>query len=711
MKPIQAPLADPALLDKIDQLFACSVGEYINLPQLVVVGDQSSGKSSVLEGLTKLPFPRDSGLCTRFATQIIFRRSKVQKGRRITASIIPGPNASPEQAEKLREFMITQDGNMPPEEFSRNMKAVHRLMGLSPSDNPTRSTFSNDIFRLEICGPSEDHLTVIDVPGIFMNTTPGKTTRKDMEMVKDMVHGYMKNPRSIMLTVVPANVDIATQQIIEMARQVDPDGDRTLGVLTKPDLVDSGAEQKVIDLVNGQDMILKHGWIMVRNLSQRELLDGNADRDTQEKEWGSKEPWDKIPRDRFGIASLTARLREAVTDNARRAFPLVRAEILNKLRKSKDDLHRMGGERETSEQQANYLLNIISRFQEIANQALNAHYGADEVFDNYPELRLATLATTRNTNFAEELVRWGHEYRFKEETKEALDEGCVEVQGEPIQSQHSVETRKTSNVPALTTMVPESPLEEAPSNSDIHQWLNQVYNASRGFEIGTFNARLLSTIMKKQSQKWNNFARGYVGDIIVYVDQFIRKALELACNDKRVFEQLIAISFNCLVDKYQSALDHVEFLLEVERDGILMTMNQYFNESLQKSREDQIQALLKPKTFRLNGYEEVVRVSDVQLRHSSSNTEQTIRDMHDILQAYYNVAVRRFIDNVCMQGGNHFLLNGPDSPLKFLSSSFVSSLSPEKLKEIAGEAPTTQRKRIGLKKMIKDLEAGKRILL
>lgn len=84
----QVMLADPALLEKIDKLFACNVGEYINLPQLVVVGDQSSGKSSVLEGLTKLKFPRNSGLCTRFATQIIFRRDPSLKTRRITGSII-----------------------------------------------------------------------------------------------------------------------------------------------------------------------------------------------------------------------------------------------------------------------------------------------------------------------------------------------------------------------------------------------------------------------------------------------------------------------------------------------------------------------------------------------------------------------------------------------------------------------------------------------
>jgi hypothetical protein len=81
-------LAEPALLEKIDKLFACNVGEYINLPQLVVVGDQSSGKSSVLEGLTKLKFPRNSGLCTRFATQIIFRRDPSLRIRKLSGSII-----------------------------------------------------------------------------------------------------------------------------------------------------------------------------------------------------------------------------------------------------------------------------------------------------------------------------------------------------------------------------------------------------------------------------------------------------------------------------------------------------------------------------------------------------------------------------------------------------------------------------------------------
>jgi hypothetical protein len=88
-------LADPHLLDKIDRLFECGVGKYVSLPQLVVVGDQSSGKSSVLEGVTGLPFPRDSGLCTRFATQITFRRDAVES---ISVSITPPKHATPQHA-------------------------------------------------------------------------------------------------------------------------------------------------------------------------------------------------------------------------------------------------------------------------------------------------------------------------------------------------------------------------------------------------------------------------------------------------------------------------------------------------------------------------------------------------------------------------------------------------------------------------------------
>ena len=99
----------------------------------------------------------------------------------------------------------------------------------------SKKAFSRDVLHLEIAGPIEDHLSIIDVPGTFKLTTEGETDESDIEMVDQMVHDYMKNPRSVMLTVVPANVDIATQDIVQKAEKLDPEGVRTFGVLTKPD--------------------------------------------------------------------------------------------------------------------------------------------------------------------------------------------------------------------------------------------------------------------------------------------------------------------------------------------------------------------------------------------------------------------------------------------------------------------------------------------
>jgi hypothetical protein len=140
-------------------------------------------------------------------------------------------------------------------------------------------SFSHNILKFELSGPDYEHFSVVDLPGLFrsifssfkrilnltdglLEPTAGQTTKGDMKLVKNMVGKHLKNPRSIILlachyfkidstpltcvrAVVPANVDIATQEIVQMAEDADPQGQRTLGVLTKPDLVDKGAEDKV----------------------------------------------------------------------------------------------------------------------------------------------------------------------------------------------------------------------------------------------------------------------------------------------------------------------------------------------------------------------------------------------------------------------------------------------------------------------------------
>lgn len=184
-------------------------------------------------------------------------------------------------------------------------------------------TFSEDVLRLEVSGPDEEHFSVIDVPGIFKRTTQGVTTKEDIVLVDQMVHGYMSNPRSVMLIVIPCNVDIATQEILERAEDLDKDGIRTLGVLTKPDLVDQGSEDIVVDLVEERKHKLRLGWHLLRNPGQSDL-NSSRSRSAIETEFFAKvAPWSTLDKGKVGVLTLRTRLQAILEDHIRREFPKV----------------------------------------------------------------------------------------------------------------------------------------------------------------------------------------------------------------------------------------------------------------------------------------------------------------------------------------------------------------------------------------------------
>jgi hypothetical protein len=134
----------------------------------------------------------------------------------------------------------------------------------------------------------------------------------------------MENPRSVMLAVIPANVDVATQEILELAADVDPEGKRTLGVLTKPDLVDQGAESRVVDLLHGRAHPLRLGWHVVRNPGQQQLSDEALDRGRLEQYFfDTVSPWNKVEKDKVGMETLRVRIQDILSDLVRQEFPKV----------------------------------------------------------------------------------------------------------------------------------------------------------------------------------------------------------------------------------------------------------------------------------------------------------------------------------------------------------------------------------------------------
>lgn len=207
---------------------------------------------------------------------------------------------------------------------------ANRVMGIRPvggAPDADLVAFSENILKIEIDGPDQPALTVIDVPGIFLNTTPGVTTDSDIDLVKSMVKSYMKNPRTMILAVIPCNVDIATQEILKLAKDADPSGSRTMGVLTKPDLVLERAMQKnILDVIQGKRQDLKLGYYVVKNRGADDEDSTLQKRNEEEAAFFRKDPWSAIVSSgRVGIEALKVRLRDLLVNISKKEFPILKA--------------------------------------------------------------------------------------------------------------------------------------------------------------------------------------------------------------------------------------------------------------------------------------------------------------------------------------------------------------------------------------------------
>ncbi|OJZ88985.1 hypothetical protein ASPFODRAFT_78527 [Aspergillus luchuensis CBS 106.47] len=702
------------LLKKIDKLREKNIGKHVPLPQLVVVGDQSSGKSSLLASLTKIPFPRDLELCTRYATQITSRR---EDDRSVEISIIPAGDASLEHRAKVQGFKRTLRGTEDfRSEFPAILKEVDECMGIRTDlSSKEGSVFSKDVLRIELCGPEEDYLTVIDVPGIFRDPTPGITTESDIELVRNMVKNYIKDARTVILAVLPSNVDLATQEILKLAKDYDGNGERTLGVLTKPDLViEQSAKAALCSLVLGHKRPLTLGYYLVRNQG--------ADQDTSfSGEEGERmfdsQPWNTLPRDRIGIQALRERLGELLSEVTEREFPELRKDIKNQIDSCHQDLVRLGPARQTEQEQRAFLSGIARQFQSLARAARDAHYTENEAFVE-SDLRLLTHIVNFSDKFSSNFQAKAHMLPFDCPTSDAVDKrqpyndmnnnphgngrhkNCP--RGKPDMhaqmaagdrfslAQHVNESREgldPNSFPELEQIVSRVEGTQDPEG-DIKAWIEKLYAESRGLDLGTFGNNILCNAFKEQTGKWEAMTRGHL------------------------YHKIWSSILDDLLQSYKNAMSQAMFLLSVERNRRPYTLNNYFNHTLQKLRSARVAQALEDNARNINDTWSNAEMKVVDLdavKKSASdqgNVEHITGEIHDILWSYYQVARERFVDNVHMQAIEHCLLTGPESPLEVFSQEWVINLGSDELGAIAGESQAIKARRANLKQKMEDLKSA-----
>ncbi|KAI0490353.1 interferon-induced GTP-binding protein Mx2 [Xylaria cf. heliscus] len=697
-------LGNQAILTKIDKLRELNIGTIVPLPQLVVVGDQSSGKSSLLESLTGFAFPRATELCTRYATQITCSREAHDY---VDVSIIPRPDADKKLKAKLAKFR-RRLSKLDNEQLTTIFDEANEAMGIRNETDPDAdglAAFSQDILKIEIRGPGQAHLTVIDVPGIFRVPKPGLTTETDIVLVQDMVKSYIQDSRTIILAVIPCNTDIATQEILKFAEAADPSGARTMVVLTKADLVKEEATKGVIvDLLLGKRNPLNLGYHAVQNRGADDNKSTASERLALEKALFKCSPW-SVVSDRCGIPLLQVRLRELLMHISKREMPHVKAEMEQRLHQCRLDLEAMGPSRSDQNSQRLHLSRIASKFQSITQCAVNGYYTADPIFTEEPDLKLATRVMILNEALANNVWKYGHKRAFGEERNEDGEHEFANCHNGFLSELYDTNYPELADITCLDGDEVELP------NGLIMDRVEEILKSNRGPEVGTFSGTILAIAFREQSQNWEPLALSHSSKAVILVHQYILRLLDLICPEKHLRDQLWeALLLEKLREAYRRVMKHARFLLKMELGGRPTTFNHYFNANLQKKRAGRFNTLVHSISTHKNGVSSVL-TSELE-RHvvNRDNTQQVCEDVVDALASYYKVSRKRFVDSICQQVVHHFLIEDEEGPLKILSPELIVGLNEAQLEMIAGEDATSKYKRQVLERVLEALTAALKVL-
>ncbi|KAF1391315.1 hypothetical protein PFLUV_G00040850 [Perca fluviatilis] len=309
-------------IDLIDSLRSLGVEKDLALPAIAVIGDQSSGKSSVLEALSGVALPRGSGIVTRCPLELKMKRRR--EGEEWYGKI------SYQDCEKEIED---------PADVEKKIRdAQDEMAGVGVG-------ISDDLISLEIASPDVPDLTLIDLPGIARVAVKGQPENIG-DQIKRLIQKFIKRQETISLVVVPCNVDIATTEALKMAQEVDPDGERTLGILTKPDLVDKGTEETVVDIVHNEVIHLKKGYMIVRCRGQKDITDKVSLTEAIEREkafFNDHVHFQTLYNDGHAtVPKLAEKLTLELVHHIERSLPRLEEQIEEKLAQTQAELERYG---------------------------------------------------------------------------------------------------------------------------------------------------------------------------------------------------------------------------------------------------------------------------------------------------------------------------------------------------------------------------------
>jgi GTPase SAR1 family protein len=605
------------LLDSVDRLRSQGIDHYVSLPQIIVCGDQSSGKSSVLEAISGVSFPVKGNMCTRFPTELILRKTP---NIGVSVSIVPDHSHSASERASLSKFRETLDS------FDTLLELIEKAKTAMAIGSFGRA-FSKDLLRIEISGPDRPHLTIVDLPGLIHSETKQQSAA-DVELVQDVVKSYMNEPRSIILAVVSAKNDYANQIVLKLARTADGAGKRTLGVITKPDTLIPGSDTEVgyISLARNLDVEFRLGWHVLRNMDSEAETSSPAKRDEEERSFFTEGVWPTLPDSILGIAPLRERLSKVLLAQIAAELPSLIEEIEVKSTTCRTRLQKLGQPRASIEEQRFYLLNLSQTFQSLTKAAVDGTYNNDFFGDAKSnagyQKRIRAVVQNLNESFARTMAHEGHRYIITDSSNE-------------------VSSRLRS--PEAKTFTRAQFLDR----------IEDLMKRTRGRELpGTFNPMIISDLFLEQSQPWEALAEAHITQVARAVRTFLKHLISHIADSTTcgaLFQTLLEPELEKIVEEVKRKTAN---LLAPHQRGHPITYNHYFTETVQNVKKERSRAELTriiQDVFSINSLHPsgISRYADdmdfrplleALMTHNNPDMNQyACSEALDCMQAYYKV--------------------------------------------------------------------------
>ncbi|KAI1137859.1 P-loop containing nucleoside triphosphate hydrolase protein [Hypoxylon sp. FL0543] len=670
------------LLDLVADLRSHGLHYPLGPPQIVVVGGQFSGKTSLLEAISGFRFSAKDGLPTRFPTELVLST----KSRHEIDVEIQSSTSSEEVATFTKHGLGGRDTVL---EATRDFGSMRLKDGADFSEVP---------LRIEISGPEVPCLTLVDVPG-FRHSKDKTEPDAYRDAVDRLVNRYMKCDNSITLAVIPADKDFTKEDVTSMVQPYEQFNDRVIGVLTKVDLLEpeSTEEHNYVQLAkNGfTSEQLPLGWHVIQNRGAEDTSDAEEQRAEEERSFLESGAWSALPPSDLGVENLRKKISGLLYEHIRNNLSGLVQSIRDKIQDHEVKLKRLGQPRSTPMRIRMYLEQVTSRFHTLCLDAIGGNYD-DEFFGSlfikeedpakaYRLTKIRAVVRELNQSFARVLETKGSKRIILPRASNAFPHGTTD-------------SRPKRTLPiSLWRLDRQYEIDdpEKVSFEDMAKELACLLETHQGNEFpGTSNDRLAMKLFRDQSQPWEKIARRHIQLMLTVANGFVRTLLtSIIQPDGNTLSAILSGVVEPFFDEKSVILEsNLEEILRHYKSGYPQFHDTEFSNILAQKRRgtfdpDALRGLMESRPDLLTP---AARQAIAQMNTPEHSTAFAVQELIHKAEAYYEMSLRTFTDQVIILAVENCLIR--ELPSVMTSAAF-DEMTDDEITGFASESAELQEER------------------